>query len=371
MAMWGKISSLSLGPVRQLSYSQQRKILRDYFQILSKSINLQNQLESLYADPSVELKPDEQTILETELRNTEEQLNQLELLAEDVLQDQISQSLKDLGLSAIPQPFPPVLYRSTDLPRNLVISPRNIIRQEKSVSLATDISLDDEIKIETEVEENTDFSALVVPVGGVSTYPTMVIQTENLLGLLETVAHEWIHNYLAFRPLGWNYSTSPALRTMNETTASIAGIEISQYVIKKFYPDLVRSKDNITYETYEISAIKNLSYEDDFNFQKEMYLTRLRVDELLDQNKIGEAEEFMESRRRIFWENGYRIRKLNQAYFAFYGAYADQSYSAAGADPVGEDVRLLRTRSKNLAEFIRTMRGLSSYQSLENLLHTY
>lgn len=102
-----------------------------------------------------------------------------------------------------------------------------------------------------------------------------------------------------------------------------------------------------------------------------MYETRLYVDELLSQGKIEEAEEFMEKRRQVFWENGYRIRKLNQAYFAFYGAYADRPYSAAGADPVGSDVRLLRSRSTSLAEFINIMSGLRSYQDLKDLLHSY
>ena len=49
----------------------------------------------------------------------------------------------------------------------------------------------------------------------------------------------------------------------------------------------------------------------------------------------------MEQRRQLFVENGYYIRKLNQAYFAFYGAYADVPGGAAGEDPVGPAVRAL------------------------------
>ena len=56
-------------------------------------------------------------------------------------------------------------------------------------------------------------------------------------------------------------------------------------------------------------------------------------------------------RRRVFWDQGYHIRKLNQAYFAFYGAYADSpGGGAAGADPVGAAVRALRAHSSSLAE---------------------
>ena len=41
------------------------------------------------------------------------------------------------------------------------------------------------------------------------------------------------------------------------------------------------------------------------------------------QAKIVAAEDYMEQQRRYINSNGYGIRKLNQAYFAFYGAYAD------------------------------------------------
>ena len=103
----------------------------------------------------------------------------------------------------------------------------------------------EEVDLESSVEENTDYSALVVPVGGVGTYPTMVISTSNLLYLVDTVAHEWVHNLLVFRPLGWNYSTTPELRTMNETAASLAGEEISWILIRRFYGDLISPKENI------------------------------------------------------------------------------------------------------------------------------
>ncbi|MCZ7674510.1 MAG: hypothetical protein M5U34_48980 [Chloroflexi bacterium] len=47
--------------------------------------------------------------------------------------------------------------------------------------------------------------------------------------------------------------------------------------------------------------------------------TRRLVDELVTDGDIEGAEAYVEARRRLFVENGYQIRKLNQAYFAFYG----------------------------------------------------
>jgi hypothetical protein len=96
-----------------------------------------------------------------------------------------------------------------------------------------------------------------------------------------------------------------------------------------------------------------------------MHETRVTVDNLLAEGKIIEAETYMETRRVFFWDHGYLIRKLNQAYFAFYGAYADQPGGAAGEDPVGTAVRALRAHSSSLVDFIHRISWLSSYEQLQ------
>ncbi len=76
----------------------------------------------------------------------------------------------------------------------------------------------------------------------------------------------------------------------------------------------------------------------------------------------------MEERREVFWENGYRgLRKLNQAYFAFHGAYADEPGGAAGAseDPVGAAVRELRLKSDSLADFLNRVSWITSFEQLK------
>ena len=100
-----------------------------------------------------------------------------------------------------------------------------------------------------------------------------------------------------------------------------------------------------------------------------MHETRVRVDELLAQGKVEEAEEYMEARREFFWEHGYRhIRRLNQAYFAFYGAYADAPGGAAGADPVGEAVRAVWDQTQDPVEFLRKMAWVTTLEQVEALL---
>jgi hypothetical protein len=98
--------------------------------------------------------------------------------------------------------------------------------------------------------------------------------------------------------------------------------------------------------------------------------TRLHVDKLLAEGKIEAAEEYMEARRVFFWDHGYHIRKLNQAYFAFHGAYADQPGGAAGDDPVGSAVRTLWEEVGSAPDFLRLMANLDSYQGLQDLLRS-
>ena len=69
----------------------------------------------------------------------------------------------------------------------------------------------------------------------------------------------------------------------------------------------------------------------------------------------------MEARRLVFADNGYFLRKLNQAYFAFHGSYADRPTAVS---PIGDQVRQVREQSATLKEFIETMSRVSSYDDL-------
>jgi hypothetical protein len=92
--------------------------------------------------------------------------------------------------------------------------------------------------------------------------------------------------------------------------------------------------------------------------------TRVTVDSLLAQGKIEEAERYMEQQRRLFVAHGYRIRKLNQAYFAFYGGYQSPGAGAGGADPIGPAITEIRQRSPSLRAWLETMRAITSRAQL-------
>jgi hypothetical protein len=271
-----------------------------------------------------------------------------------------------MGLTVAGQPVPPVLYKVTPLPLALVVSPRNTIRQEYNISLIPELSLDQQAALEAQVDTAANVSSLVVAIGGVGLYPTMVLETSNIVWLTEIVAHEWIHNYLTIRPLGASYLTSPELHIMNETTATIAGKEIGLRVIEKYYPEFMPPPPAPVDAPPPITPEEPLT----FDFRVEMRDTRVRVEELLAEGKIEEAEAYMEERRRMFWDEGYQIRKLNQAYFAFFGAYADQPGGAAGEDPVGEAVRNLRAQSPSLAAFLNTIGWMWTFEQLQQAVYS-
>jgi hypothetical protein len=344
----------------------QTNLVKNYLALQRDIILTEDKIEQNYSNPDI-TDPQAASAADREkLNDLHDQLSYIGPLSETILQSQVSAEVAKAGLSLGGQPLPPVLYHITPLPYALIVSPRNVIRQDANISLLPDLTLEQMIALENEVEKNLDVSALVVPVGGIGVYPTMVMRTTDLSYLTEVIAHEWTHNFLTLRPLGINYDTTPQLRTMNETAASITGSEIGLQVLKDYYPEEVPppsppepSTENDQGNNFQ--PIKPLL----FSFRKEMHTTRVTVDNLLKDGKIKEAEEYMETRRRIFWDHGYQIRRLNQAYFAFNGAYADLPGGAAGSDPVGPAVRGLRKQSPNLATFLNRISWMTSFEQLQ------
>jgi hypothetical protein len=368
-AIHTKTLQAGLSPLRYMDDRATVYIVQNCLELTEGMQQSNNEIEKIYTDPSI-LNPAESS------RDYQERLafleNRWQLLGpvcESILQAQLSDVLASAGLSLGGTPVPPVLFHITPIPYALITSPREVIRQEANLSLDTDLSLSEMISLETQVElglPNT--SALVVPVGGIGVYPTMVKSTSSLPWLVEVVAHEWTHNFLTLRPLGLSYDVSAELRTINETAASIAGKELGTAVLRRFYPEYLPEAPQPTSETLpptDTSVIDSMP----FDFRVEMHITRVNADKLLLEGQIEEAEKYMEMRRQEFWDNGYPIRKLNQAYFAFHGAYADVPGGAAGEDPVGPLVRQLRDESDSLAKFLNRISWVSSLDALSRLVN--
>ena len=400
-ASWIKLKQASLNSPHYIASAERKEIVVDYLNSMEEVLRAEWELEQIYTNPEI---PDPETVSK-ELREGLELLyaeqRQIAPFAESVLEAQVSEALTEANLTTGGQPLPQPLYHISPLPTALIISPRESIYQDRSIMLLADFPVDKRDALEDKIFAELNFSALVVPVGGVGIYPTMGMRSTNLPWTLDTIAHEWTHNYLTWHPLGWNYDTTPELRTINETVASIVGGEISRMVLERHYPELLaaerprvdlvalnepefginfsssqppHSKGFSPYPVRQIRVealtTKFFFDPDPFDFRAEMHETRLRVDELLSEGKIEEAEAYMEMRREYIWENGYAIRKLNQAYFAFYGAYADSPGGAAGTDPVGPAVRALREQSNSLADFVHIIMWVDSFEELQVMVNT-
>ena len=373
-ATWIKVEQNAIGVPYLFDRGTNKQIVFEYLRATEQLIQTEARIEQLYADPVITDKETTSAFLRTERDALTARQDSLAPLAEAVLQSQIGEALAELKLTTSGQTIPPVLYHSSSTPLALIVSPRNHIHQIANISVLPTLTLDEQIKLEDEVAHSMDVSTLIVPIGGVGVYPTMVTETTDLRWMLSTIAHEWTHNYLNVRPLGINYSTTPELRTMNETTASIAGDEVGQLVLQKHYPELLVSSSSFQPSPNLLSldessgSSNKLEDPPPFDFRAEMHETRVTADQLLAENKIEEAETYMEKRRQLFWENGYQLRKLNQAYFAFHGAYADVPGGAAGEDHVGPAVRALRAQSDSLADFVNTIAWMTSFEQLQQAI---
>jgi len=369
-AFWSKIDQSTIGAPYVFDRGSNKPIVFEYLRTTDELSRTDFPIEKIFADPNTTDKEATTAHLRTQRDELAQRQASLAPFAESILQSQVTNVLADLGLTTGGQAIPPLLYRSSPTPLALIVSPRDHVEQTTNISILPSLTLDQQIKLEDDVAKSLNVSTLIVPVGGIGVYPTMVMETTDLSWMLNTIAHEWTHNYLGFRPLGINYGTTPELRTMNETTASISGDEIGHLVLQKYYPELLASSSSQNLIRFEPSLLPSSGLADTppFDFRAEMHTTRVHADELLAQGKIEEAENYMEQRRQLFLQNGYLIRKLNQAYFAFYGAYADVPGGAAGEDPVGPAVRALRAQSKSLADFVNTIGWMTSFEQLQKAI---
>lgn len=330
-----------------------------YFSLTGSADQVKLEIASLQRDSATHAS--KLNTLKSELTRINAEQRALEPSVEYALERQLTDLLGRHGVTPPHLPFkivfPPVDIKLETLPKILVISPRDRIEVIDTVLLQPGIDQDAEERIESQVEAG-GLSAVVEPLGGFATYPAMVPRNTSLEFALEVAAHEWMHNHLSFFPLGMSYDNSQDARTINETVADIVGKELGaelKQLYRQPWPGTVL-------------AAPAASESPPIDFAAEMRELRLTVDRMLANGDVSGAEQYMEGKRLYLADHGYYIRRLNQAYLAFHGSYAD---SPGSVSPIGQQLHDLRSKTASLGEFIRTVEYLSSAEDLAMALAQY
>jgi hypothetical protein len=373
-ALWGKVGQAVLGVAPYLTDERGRALVLDYVQTLSAAQALERRIEQLYADPTV---PDPQRAaapLRAGRDALRDRLRRDQPLIESLIEGQVSAVLADEGFGVLGQVLPPVSMHFTETPMALIVSPRDRIAVAANIDVNA-LTVEEREALEARVDATLNVSSLVVPLGGLSLYPAMIVEPSSstpaamLARIFEVTAHEWAHHYLVFYPLGWEYNARPATRIINETTATFFGRAVAQKVIARYYPDVPIPQYPSFFAPVPTDSVMTPTPTRDpdapppFDFAREMAATRARVDFLLWQGMVEAAEVYMAAQQRKFARHGYPIRKLNQAYFAFYGGYQGEP-GAGGADPTGLTIERILARSATLEDFLQTMRGITTREEL-------
>ena len=244
--------------------------------------------------------------------------------------------------------FPPVSFTFTAPPEVLIVSRRDRIEVVQSALLRPGLTDADAERLEASTDA-LGYVSLVVPIGGLATYPTMVLETNRPVDAAVAVTHEWLHGYLFFSPLGLRYWSSQEARMINETTAEMLSWELGPRAARDLGLDTAPPPRPATPQPSMVQ------------FRTMMRETRVQFDGLLRAGKLDEADTYLQARRLDFVAAGWQMRKLNQAYFAFFGSYGD---AAAGVNPIPRQLGWLRAASGSPVEFLRRVGQLTSAADL-------
>lgn len=330
-------------------------VLDEFFDLGDELRRLQAELRrevSLHGPRSAEVATREKEI-EGVRRGYRSLAPQAEALVERKITQVLTSEGLGIGLAQWNLVFPPVVFVFQLPPYLLVLSPRDHVERLDEMLLLPDTTLEEVEALENGILQRHGLSALVLTLGGIATYPSIVNRDTDFCGSVVLAAHEWSHQYLFFHPLGSTYFQGGVMREINETLADIMGREIADRICPG-------------QSQQPLSDGESAPGSDElFDFQTEMHHTRVTLDNMLAQGRIEEAEQYLEERRQVFVNEGYYIRKLNQAYFAFHGTYA---LSPASVSPVGEELDELRGYYPSLGEFVQAMQELSTHEQLLDLL---
>ncbi len=349
------VSKLQSRPGEAFSLDQEVGLVEEYFVLngqikrLDKEVSLRAQSDGVIA------------ALSDQLGWARHRRDSIKGQVEDIVTRQVGESLQEAGLSppdgsrGVSGLFPPSAFFLLKPPYVLVSSPRESIEISSSYLLASQLSMSNIEDLEKQVEAQ-GLSALVEVTGGFSLYPAWVAEDDDLRRTLQTVAHEWTHAYLfLFFPLGRAYFQGQQMRTINETVAGTVGHEVGEAVYRRYYAAL---------EAPAPQAAVAAAREREFDFAKRMGALRAAVEGMLADGRVEQAEAYMEAERLRLVARGFYLRRLNQAYLALHGTYAD---NPGFESPIGTVLKDIRSKSRSLGDFIRKVGAVSSYADFHEL----
>ena len=355
MDKWVRQTGQLLPWVSEDVRSVKNQLAQDFFEMGRRQRSLERRL-SFSTTNGEALSADAARSMRTEIEEIVERRAAMRPQVEEAVEAEISSILGDANFkSRIGLIFPPVDTVYSSSPTVLVLSPRDRIHRQETILLSPGISEEERNRIEELVLREENMSALVENTGGVATYPSVVSDAISMHHAVVITAHEWLHHWFFFQPLGQHFWDSSEMTTLNETAATLGGQEIGDLAFSA-----MTGKKGAREPKSGSPPIPGA-----LDFNEAMRETRLKAEELLAQGKIEEAEAYMEERRQFIADNGRFIRKINQAYFAFHGSYAD---SPASVSPINEQLKELRRRSDSLEDYLKTVASFSSIQEFTEYL---
>lgn len=246
---------------------------------------------------------------------------------------------------------PGVFFQLGVLPDLLVVAPTDRIELVGSVLVEPNLPPNQIDQLEGGAD-GLGLTSVVTGIGGLAAYPSMLPDSSSPRDLLNSVAHEWTHHYLALRPLGQAYFQNYQMREINETVADMVGHEIGTAVYDRTYqPAPAASVPPAATPTPVTPAPPD--------FGTLMRNIRVKTEEYLSRHDVAGANAYLAEQQKELVKDGYYVRRLNTAYLSFFGAYS------GGANPIEPKLRQIRSRSPSLAAFLATVEQFRTPEDLD------
>lgn len=341
-------------------------IVRQYFALGRDQRRLQGELNLVWARRDSPDRANQLVALQQEVDALAQEREAMEWAVERIIAEQMTHELESEGFSravvrliwrpGIPpialDVTPAVWFDLTPLPQVLVVAPRSAVTIKASHLIRSELDIAQIEDLEDRVDQ-LGVSSIVTPIGGLAAYPSMVPDNQGLAATLTTIAHEWVHHYFFVRPLGTRYFASYRLRSINETAADIAGVELGRKVYERYY-----SATESSVQQLAVSA----QVGDRPSFGDLIRSARKEVEQLLAKGDIAGAERHMEEQKAVLAQHGYYVRKLNTAYLSLFGSYA------GSGNPDEPKLRLLRERTGSLKAFLDAVAAVDSADTFDRII---